>query len=82
MAMAKTMFYIDLIEFNPEKYDKAELLVYNRWGEIVYQSKPYKNDWAGTNKSNQLLPQGTYYYILRLSVQNGVVLDGEVTILK
>ncbi|MEY4905203.1 MAG: hypothetical protein RLZZ292_3018, partial [Bacteroidota bacterium] len=76
------VLYIDLIEFNPEKYDKAELLVYNRWGEIVYQSKPYKNDWAGTNKSNQPLPQGTYYYILRLSVQNGVVLDGEVTILK
>jgi gliding motility-associated-like protein len=74
--------YFDVIEFNPEKYSKAEFLVYNRWGEIVYQAKPYKNDWAGTNNAGQPLPQGTYYFILRLSVQGGAVLDGDVTILK
>ncbi len=49
---------------------KNELKIYNRWGNIVYATKNYQNDWTG--KSNQArtilngkkLPVGTYFYIL------------------
>jgi hypothetical protein len=36
------------------------LLVYNRWGEIVFKSTDYKNDWDASGLST-----GVYYYILR-----------------
>jgi gliding motility-associated-like protein len=49
-------------------YEFRRLTVVNRWGDIVYESREYNNDWGGTYKGN-LLPQGTYYYILEL--ENG-----------
>ena len=65
-----------------EKYPGNELVVFNRWGDIVYSSKPYKNDWYGNNQSGSPLPEGTYYYVLRLNINDGKVLKGDVTILK
>jgi len=44
-----------------ESYDAIELTVINRWGNEVYRSANYQNDWAGSG-----LNEGTYYYILTL----------------
>jgi gliding motility-associated-like protein len=41
--------------------DGARLLVWHRWGLIVYEDNNYKNDWGGTLKG-ELLPAGTYWY--------------------
>jgi len=40
------------------------LIIYNRWGQIVYTMDNYNNSWSGlyTGK-NKLLPDGTYYFI-------------------
>lgn len=43
--------------------------VYNRWGNLVYKSGDYKNDWDGRgNQQGRLLgddlPDGTYYYLV------------------
>ncbi|WP_456439110.1 DUF7507 domain-containing protein, partial [Psychroserpens sp.] len=61
-------FMIDCIETFPN----SKLEVYNRWGNIVYSKKGYRNDWDGTsngraviNGSDQL-PVGTYYYVIDL----------------
>uniref|UniRef100_UPI003D6559FC T9SS type B sorting domain-containing protein n=1 Tax=Psychroserpens mesophilus TaxID=325473 RepID=UPI003D6559FC len=61
-------FVIDCIETFPNN----TLEVYNRWGNIVYSTRGYKNDWEGTSNgrvvldgSNQL-PVGTYYYVIDL----------------
>lgn len=52
----------------------VSLSVFNRWGQLVYQSDVYKNDWDGTanrgirtGTSGQGLPDGTYFYSARLS---------------
>lgn len=66
----------------PELYPEAELLIFNRWGDIVYQAKPYANDWNGNNADGQPLPQGTYYYVLRLSIVKSAYKRGDVTILR
>ena len=36
-----------------------KLVIFNRWGRIVYESNDYKNDWDGGK-----LPDGTYFYVL------------------
>ncbi|MGN7205198.1 Calx-beta domain-containing protein [Pedobacter sp. SAFR-022] len=51
-----------------ENYDNIELSIYNRWGDEVYRSNNYKNEWDGSN-----LNEGTYYYLLRL--KKGTVLE-------
>ncbi len=64
------------------EYPNNEIIIFNRWGDIVYQAKPYLNDWNGKNNSGNDLPAGTYYYILRLDIASGDIIRGDVTILK
>lgn len=70
------------LEFNPDQYPDNELIIFNRWGDIVFKAKPYVNDWQGTNMNGQKLPEGTYYYILRLNISEGIIIRGDVTILR
>ena len=41
-----------------------ELTVFNRQGNVVYNSINYANDWDGRNRNGDPLPEDTYYYIL------------------
>ena len=52
---------------NIEEYPINKLFVFNRWGEIVYTSEPYHNDWNGRMNINadifgDELPEGMYFY--------------------
>lgn len=46
------------------------LEMYNRWGNRVYKSEDYKNDWGGEVTEGIFLgrdiPDGTYYYIITI----------------
>ncbi len=75
-------FVFDILVQNPNEYINNEFIVFNRWGDVVYEAKPYNNDWGGTNQNGKPLPEGTYYYILRLDFAAGLVLKGDVTILR
>jgi gliding motility-associated-like protein len=55
-----------LIFNNLDDYRPLNLKVFNRWGDVVYETRDYENDWAGTHK-NQPVPDGTYFYILMLN---------------
>ncbi len=63
------------------KYNKVSLEIFNRWGNIVYKSNDYKNDWDGRSNmgvsiGNQL-PVGTYFYIAKI-IDNGKKFTGYV----
>ncbi|MGS2727163.1 DUF7507 domain-containing protein, partial [Psychroserpens sp. BH13MA-6] len=61
-------FNIDCIETFPNN----KLEVYNRWGNIVFEARGYRNDWEGTSNGRAVLsegdqlPVGTYYYVIDL----------------
>ena len=57
------------------------LVVYNQWGDKVFEASPYKNDWNGTlnNEAGKDLPDGTYFYIFKPG-PNEAVLRGFVEI--
>ncbi len=52
------------------------LIIYDRWGRLVYQTKDYKNDWRASDLNN-----GIYFYILRSSTA-GLVYKGSISVLK
>ncbi len=73
-------FYIEGIEGL-----SAKLFVYNRWGNLVYSSEAYQNDWDGSVTATQdphdktkiktwgntsKLPDGTYFYLLEVETLN------------
>ncbi len=62
-----------------EQYGKVEVTVYNRFGQSVYQSQNYNNDWDGTYNGNPL-PAASYYYIIKSS-NNGSI-KGVVNIMR
>lgn len=49
---------------NSENYKNCNVQILDRWGSIVYEEKEYQSTWDGTNKNNDILPDGTYYYII------------------
>ncbi len=64
-------FVIDGIDGYPGNV----LFVYNRWGNLVYKQKDYDNKWDGRSNVNgvmygQELPNGTYYFILNLNIDD------------
>ncbi|MEM9932207.1 MAG: HYR domain-containing protein [Bacteroidota bacterium] len=46
-------------------FPENRLSILNRWGQLVFATDGYNNDWDGTFNGNQL-PDGTYYYIFEL----------------
>ena len=62
--------------------EKIELLVFNRWGGMVYANQDYKNDWRGEANvgvkvigDSQGLPDGTYYYLITRFKTTGEKVD-------
>ncbi len=60
-----------------------EVMIFNRWGDRVYESADYQNDWGGFAPSNAfgsagMLPSGTYYYIINVKNQDIKPLNGYI----
>ena len=68
---------IDGIELYPE----VEITIYNRWGQLIWQSeKGYPIPWNGRSR-NEDLPIDSYHYVIEL--HNGMKpLIGDVTIVR
>ncbi len=49
-----------------EAYPGSQLTIFNRWGNEVYHSDNYLNNWDGSN-----LAEGTYYYLLNRREHDG-----------
>jgi gliding motility-associated-like protein len=53
-----------------EIFNQVKIRIYNRWGNLVYQSERYQNDWDGKSNASMAigstLPTGTYYYTIEI----------------
>jgi len=54
-------------------FPNSKLLIFNRWGNEVYTTQAYANNWDAVD-----YPDGVYFYILTLS--NEQVINGPVTV--
>jgi gliding motility-associated-like protein len=62
------MFEIKGTEYCDYTFD---VMIFNRWGNMVYEAKNYRNDWGGYAPNNSVgnssyLPTGTYYYLINV----------------
>ena len=56
-----------------ELYPNNEITLFNRWGDKINQYTGYNNTdkrWNGTNENKEFLPDGVYFYIIKLNDQN------------
>jgi gliding motility-associated-like protein len=69
---------------NLEGWEYKELIVLNRWGQVVYYNPDYENDWNGTYEGKPLA-DGVYFGVLNISYKdiierhdfNLTILDGQ-----
>ncbi len=52
-------------------YPENNFVIFNRWGNKVFEATPYQNTWDGTSTlgitiGDDKLPTGTYFYIIDL----------------
>lgn len=64
-----------------DEYPNHVVEIYNRWGELLYRSTDYKNDWNGTYNGENL-PVGTYYYVIELNDDKTKPFTGPITVLR
>ncbi|MFM7661220.1 MAG: gliding motility-associated C-terminal domain-containing protein, partial [Bacteroidota bacterium] len=59
----------------------CDVEIYNRWGELVFQTNDYDNQWAGT-RQNEQLPDGVYFYSIKCSNTDEKPYTGEINLLR
>jgi gliding motility-associated-like protein len=55
------------------------LSIFNRWGEMVFETNNYMNDWEGIDMQGEALNEGAYYWVLDTSDR---IYQGTVTLLR
>ena len=59
-------------------YPDSKVQIYNRWGQLVYNSRGYTSPWDGRYNGSPL-PVGTFYYVI---VANNITYAGWVALLR
>jgi len=66
---------------NIEDYPNVGVVIYNRWGNTIFESSGYDEPWDGT-QDGKSLPTGSYYYIIDYNVEGKENLNGTVNIIR
>lgn len=61
-------------------YPNCHVVIFNRWGSVVFESDGYSQPWDGTFQGEKL-PMGTYFYSINLNDENNTVIRGDVSII-
>ena len=63
-----------------DEFPDANVKIFNRWGQKVFESKRYSDQWNGINNGKKL-PVGTYYYLIDLG-PNQEKFTGPITLMR
>jgi gliding motility-associated-like protein len=71
----------DYFEFNfsPELADCVDMLVFNRWGIVIYESTGVSHSWDGRTFTGQEVEPGVYFYTLDIK---GIIYKGSVDLIR
>ena len=63
-------------------YD-GEIIIYNRWGSVVYESNSINFAWDGTDGNGSNVSDGVYFYIVRVNdIKGNNAYRGTVTLIR
>jgi gliding motility-associated-like protein len=68
--------------FDPTRF---EMLIFNRWGEIIFESKDSAIGWDGTNFAGIMAPDGIYSWKISFNAMNSEdrkIISGHVNLLR
>jgi gliding motility-associated-like protein len=60
--------------------ENTEVIILNRWGNVVFSSSNYQNNWDGKDSSGKVLVDGVYTY--KFKVKDGIIIHGFVHLVR
>ena len=71
------------LEFLELLYPNSHVVIYNEWGQLLFESTGYPEPWDGTHNGTKV-PDGTYFYVLNLDVDDDAseIFKGTILVLK
>ncbi|MBN1182817.1 MAG: gliding motility-associated C-terminal domain-containing protein [Bacteroidales bacterium] len=66
-------------------YPEAEILVFDRWGRLVFKGSGFTTDdtgWDGTDLGGRKLPMDSYHYVINFNSKDIPTITGIVTIVR
>lgn len=70
----------DTWQLDLSQYSQPEVLIYNKWGSVIYQSTNSMINWDANYKGN-VVASGTYYYLIKFGEEKPQQ-SGSLTIIK
>lgn len=65
----------DVFTINPVNAVSLEMVIFNRWGNVVYESNDVEGTWNGRNNNNGAeVTEGTYFYKFTIEAQDGEII--------
>lgn len=67
-----------------DRYRDHVLTIYNRWGQLVFTTTNYQNNWHGTTNNGTILDEGLYMYVFEYIAPDGenVIVKGTINLIR
>ena len=71
----------DVWKIDLDEIPDGNVVIFTRWGEVVYENPSYDNTWDGTLKG-KALDDGTYYFVMKSPSLGNKVYKGAINIIR
>jgi len=73
----------DVLYVHSQNVKEISFRIYNRWGNLVFETESLNAAWDGQYRSNDC-PAGVYFYVAEVTFESGesVVKKGNVTVVR
>lgn len=61
----------DLFNITGTGITELNLKIFNRWGQLLFETNQLNEGWNGRTTSGSEVPEGTYFYIAKVTTING-----------
>jgi len=72
----------DLFKVGGSGIIELTIMVYNRWGQVVFETKQLNTGWDGRTNSGTEVPDGTYFYVIDATTTTKKTYTGYVTLIR
>lgn len=62
----------DLFEVSLSGYENYRCSIFNRWGNLMFETEAPQISWDGTTAAGKLVPAGTYFCVIEFNTPNGL----------
>ena len=64
--------FLPVFSFLPKDYD---LKIYNRWGNIIFETSDPTKGWNGKQSNGKPAPAGSYIYLLKIKTEDNQTVE-------